>query len=253
MQMKDDDMMQRDVPYLSEDQIEQDVSSLLADFAQARRVIIEPPIPIDDIVEKHLKLRLEFNDLARMFKIPCGPEGNADILGAIFFDERRVVIDESLDSYYNPFKEFDLRYTLACGVGQWRLYRPRSAKDPTQALLCDRLTPTSVVRQRAHHYASCLLMPRNLLIAEWQERFGNKNPHIWKEKSLSPPAVSNDQMAPVFPLFDRQSDDEALDQFLLPFVNKFQVSTARMRSRLRQMGLLHCSPAPTRRRGLDSF
>ena len=48
--------MTKRVPYLSEEQIEHDAAALLAEYAQKRSVLIEPPIPVEDIVEKHLKL-----------------------------------------------------------------------------------------------------------------------------------------------------------------------------------------------------
>jgi hypothetical protein len=92
---EDDSMIAKFVPYLSEEQIERDAAGLLAEFAQAQEVVIEPPIPIDDIVEKHLKLSVEFNDTHRMFGIPRDPGGDPDILGAIFLEERRIVVDES--------------------------------------------------------------------------------------------------------------------------------------------------------------
>ena len=50
--------MNRLVPYLSEAAIERDSMTLLAEYAQARGIPIRPPIPIEDIVEKHLKPNL---------------------------------------------------------------------------------------------------------------------------------------------------------------------------------------------------
>jgi hypothetical protein len=127
-------MMQ--VPYLSQDHVEGDADSLLAEFAQTRDVIIEPPIPIEDRVERHLKLTPEFNDLARMFGMPRDPEGGPENPGAIFFNEQRVVVDDGLDSHYNPSKEFEYRFILAPEVGHWCLHRPLFAED---------LTPPSIV------------------------------------------------------------------------------------------------------------
>jgi hypothetical protein len=46
----------RFAPYLSEAQIERDAAALLAEFGQARGATIAPPIPVEDIVEKHLSL-----------------------------------------------------------------------------------------------------------------------------------------------------------------------------------------------------
>ena len=39
-----------------------DAETLLTEFAHARDVVIEPPIPIEDIMEKHLKFGIEFDD-----------------------------------------------------------------------------------------------------------------------------------------------------------------------------------------------
>ena len=77
--------MTKFVPYLSAEFIERDAAALLAEFSQARGVRIEPPIPIEDIIEKHLKLHVEFDDLHRLFGVPRGPDGEADIFGAMFF------------------------------------------------------------------------------------------------------------------------------------------------------------------------
>ena len=98
--------------------------------------LIAPPIPIEDIVEKHLKLGIEFDDTHRLFGVPRDAERDADILGAMFFDEARIVIDESLDPEENPAKEGRYRFTLAHeGGGHWRLHRHLFAKDPAQAHL----------------------------------------------------------------------------------------------------------------------
>src|SRR5687767_5127979 len=62
--------MSKKVPYFQEEQIERDAAALLAEFAQARGVVIAPPIPIEDIVEKHLKLGIEFDDIHRLLNHP---------------------------------------------------------------------------------------------------------------------------------------------------------------------------------------
>ena len=108
---------------------------------------IAPPIPIEDIVEKHLKLGIEFDDMHRLLRRAASGLGlDPDILGAICFDERRIVIDESLDPEENPSKEGRYRFTLAHeGGGHWRLHRHLFAKDPAQASLFDEPAAPSVV------------------------------------------------------------------------------------------------------------
>ena len=74
-----------------------------------------PPIPIDDIVEKHLKLGLEFDDTHRLFGVPrAGVRPIPTFSGAMFFDEARIVIDESLDPDENPAR----RVVIA---SRWRM------------------------------------------------------------------------------------------------------------------------------------
>jgi hypothetical protein len=113
MQTKGDDLMPRKVPYLREEQIERDAAALLAEYELARGVAITRKVPIEDIVEKHLKLGLEFDDMHQLLRVPRPLGLDADILGAIFFDERRIVIDESLDPEETPSKEGRYRFTLA--------------------------------------------------------------------------------------------------------------------------------------------
>ena len=74
--------MSRFIPYLAEETIERDAASLIGEYEHARGVTIEPPIPIEDIVEKYLKLRIEFDDMHVRHNVPRPLDGDADILGA---------------------------------------------------------------------------------------------------------------------------------------------------------------------------
>src|SRR4051794_15772813 len=105
------------VPYAPEERIERDAAALISEYEQAREVQIVRAVPIEDIVEKHLKLRIEFDDTDELFGVPrfgprFGPGIEPDILGAMFFDERRIVIDEHLDPEEHPSKEGRYRFTL---------------------------------------------------------------------------------------------------------------------------------------------
>jgi Zn-dependent peptidase ImmA (M78 family) len=239
------------VPYLPEAAIERDAMALLTEYARARGVPIVPPIPIEDIVEKHLKLCIEFDDTHKLFGIPRAPEGGADILGAIFFDEGRIVVDESLDPEETPEKEGRYRFTLGHeGGGHWRLHRWIFAKRPGQgALFGGPEAPSFVCRSsdakrpeewQADFYASCLLMPKDLVIEAWQARFGNANARILRRKNrISLPADRDNEIAAAFRTFDQQRDDEAMNEFVRPFAKKFLVSMVAMRIRLERLGLLH--------------
>jgi Zn-dependent peptidase ImmA (M78 family) len=239
------------VAYVPDEAIEKDAQVLLADYARARGVAIEPPIPIDDIIEKYLKIGIEFDDTHRLFDMPRSRIGSGpDILGAIFFDQRRIVIDESLDPDANAAKEGRYRYTAAHEVGHWRLHRTLFVKDPAQTSFLDGAAPPSVICRssqakarielQADLYASCVLMPRKLVFSAWDEAFPDR------KRRVLHPATPIDHSFVEIARFEclpgaefTESDDQALDGFAKPFAKKFLVSPIAMRIRLEKLGLLH--------------
>jgi hypothetical protein len=173
--------MPKYVPYLSEEQIERDAAVLLAEFEQSRGIVVKRHVPIEDIVEKHLKLGLEFDDMHRRLNIPRSGLHDPNILGAMFFDERRIVIDESLDPAETPSMEADYRFTLAHEGGHWRLHRRLFARKVRFALFNKPAPPSLAchsVEWQADCYAKCLLMPRKLVMAAWEEMFPDRKPRV---------------------------------------------------------------------------
>jgi Zn-dependent peptidase ImmA (M78 family) len=240
------------VAYMSDEAIEKDAKALLADYARERGMPIEAPIPIDDIIEKHLKIGIEFDDTHRLFGVPRSGIGfDPDILGAIFFDQKRIVIDESLDPDANPAKEGRYCYTTAHEVGHWRLHRGLFGKDLAQtSLLEPNAAPSIVCRTsqakeriefQADLYASCVLMPRKLVFAAWDHAF----PH--RKQRVLQPATPIDHPFVEIARFEcrvpgaefTETDDQALNSFVKPFAEKFLVSPIAMRIRLERLGLLH--------------
>jgi hypothetical protein len=241
------------VPYLREEQIEREAAALLAEFEQARGMQIAPPIPIEDILEKHLKLGIEFDDMHKLFGIPrFGVWIEPDVLGAIFLDERRVVIDEYLDPEENPSMEGRYRFTLAHeGGGHWRLHRYLFARDLMQDSMFNELSTSTVicrssearkpVEWQADFYASCLLMPRKLVMAAWDEMFPDRKPRV-----IQPLTPINHPFVEV-PRLEWQdgdlgcskAEDHVLDCISRPLAEQFLVSPIAMRIRLEKLGLLH--------------
>ena len=243
--------MTKKVLYMKEADIEQDATALLAEYARARGVVIVPPIPIEDILEKHLKIRIEFHDTHHLFGIPRSGK-DPDILGAMFFNEERIVIDESLDPEEHPAMEGRYRFTLAHeGGGHWRLHRRYFNVNPGQAVLFEGPVPPSVicrssqakepVEWQADFYASCLLMPRKLVFAEWEEMFPDRKQRVIQPSvPVSHPFVEVARMSLILgskPLWT-ESVDEALDRVAQPLAEKFLVSPIAMRIRLEKLGLL---------------
>ena len=253
--------MAKFVPYLAEEAIERNAEALLAEFAHAHDVVIEPPIPIEDIMEKYLKLGIEFDDTHRLFGVPRtgidlgqGP----DILGAIFFDEKRVVVDESLDPEVYPNKEGRYRFTLAHeGGGHWRLHRSLYARDPAQAAQFGGSSVPSVICRssqseergewQANFYASCLLMPRNLVFQAWKREFGDLEPRKLIEISGGPEDYDREieEIDPEVKQLLREKMSSLRDpaemlseEIMRHLAEQFRVSPIAMRIRLEKLGLL---------------
>jgi len=247
------------VPYIADETIECDAEALLAQYAHATGLEVKAPIPIEDIVEKHLKLHIEFDDLHRRLGVPRGGSGTeADIFGAIWFERGEIVIDESLDPEERPSIEGRYRFTLAHeGGGHWRLHRPLVQANSGQGSLFGYARqPTVVCRSsqamerlefQANLYASCLLMPRKLVFQAWRDRFGNDHPRGIPRKDGIFDVDEIIRMLPNFgavPVvmshsFDQACDDQLLEHFARPFAEQFLVSPIAMRIRLERLGLLH--------------
>ncbi len=240
------------VPYIADETIERDAEALLAQFSHARGVEIRAPIPIEDIVEKHLKLRVEFDNLHRLLGISRGGFGTEpDIFGAIWLETGEIVLDESLDPEVRPAIEGRYRFTLGHeGGGHWRLHRPLvQAICGQESLFGDTRQPIVVCRSsqskervelQADLYASCLLMPRKLVLHAWRDRFGNDHPRMLRRKDrIVVPRDVDEEIAAVVRSFDQARDDEVLEHFARPFAEQFKVSRIAMRIRLERLSLLH--------------
>ena len=182
------------VPYIAEESIERDAEALLARICACQRTWRSSrQFPIEDIVEKHLKLHVEFDDLHRLLGVPRGGFGTEpDIFGAIWLETGEIVIDESLDPEERPAMEGRYRFTLGHeGGGHWRLHRPlveehgserHSSGDTRQPVVCRSSQSKERVELQANLYASCLLMPRKLVLQAWRDRFGNDYPRMLRRK-----------------------------------------------------------------------
>lgn len=239
------------VPYLREETIEKDAETLLADFERCRAATVVPPVPVEEIVEQHLGLTLDFDDLHRLFELPRAEPGQAEILGAIDLEEGRVIIDQSLDPDQNPALEGRYFFTVTHeGGGHWRLHRHLFRRAALQqAALFDQPSCSTVICRsnsdkrreewQADYYASCLLMPRKLVRDLWVETFPDGYPRIleqtpWIEHSFGviPRTKSEGALAQV------QRENAVLEEFVRPLARRFRVSPIAMRIRLENLGLL---------------
>jgi Zn-dependent peptidase ImmA (M78 family) len=105
-------MLDLKLPYFRPRDLEAAAGELLRRYARWKGATPRPPIDIDDIIEGYLKLELAVVDLQKQL-------GVADVLGAAWFDEGRIAVDQSLEGQEGRFA-----FTLAHEVGHWMLHRP---------------------------------------------------------------------------------------------------------------------------------
>ena len=145
--------------------IERRVGFLLVEFAfQRQKRIKRAPIPLDEILQ-FLKLRLEFDDIAGRF-------GVAGVLGFTTLNTRQIFIDESLDPTEHPEREGRLNFTIAHETGHVVLHR----SIPSPHLLPEH--DQRSLEWQADKFAAYLLMPRYLVLREWEMNLGYAGPLV---------------------------------------------------------------------------
>ena len=231
------------LPFLKDQDFEDEAALLLAEYGKQHGAVSAPPVPIDEIVELHLGLRLEFNDMQQIF-------GVDDVHGALWVNQMRVGIDHRLDPAANPAMLGRYRFTLAHEAGHWRLHRQlfKRAANQLQLLPASSERPEYICRSsdsepieyQANRFASCVLMPRDLLRRCWEEWRGNADPIFLDELLAKQQQILT---AEVLRRGGIQPSENSIDNLLLehaarPLATKFEVSPEAMRIRLEGIGLL---------------
>lgn len=154
------------VPFRKKSEIEAMALELLSKYSAWKKQPFTPPIDIDEITENYLKISLQLCDLREHFLTP-------DVLGAIWFDEKIMRIDSSLEE-----KEGRLVFTMAHEVGHWYMHRPiyemgkislplfgYQQSPPSTAIVCRSAGKKEPAEWQADQFAAMLLMPAELLRA----------------------------------------------------------------------------------------
>ena len=168
------------VKYLHTKQIDNKAFEVLTTYNQRFGEIKEPPIPVEAIIESLLEMDFSIDDLNKNSDVP-------DILGATWIDNKRVIIDERLSPDEYPDKEGRYRFTGAHEIGHWVLhrhqitesrYRPLLDNMPAPSIVCRVSKSKEPIEWQADQFASYLLMPKEMVLAAWQQRFGNLAPYV---------------------------------------------------------------------------
>jgi hypothetical protein len=127
----------------------------------------------------HLGLTFELKDMRQLFSF-------ADVHGALWMDEALVGVDQSLDPKVFPAKLGRFRFTLAHEAAHWGLHKKYYQKDPAQGALfgesgkatyiCRSSQARKPVEWQADFFAANLLMPRRMMVSEWEGWRGEPKP-----------------------------------------------------------------------------
>lgn len=217
------------VPYLHEKVIEAEAQLLLQEYSIHKNWKIAAPIPIDDIIEIYLKLEFGIEDLQALLTVP-------GVLGAIWFDEKRVSVDVRLDPSSNPRQLGRYRFTLGHEAGHWRLHRKHFRETPEQIKLFDgRGQPAFICRSsskpheeiQADMFSGFLLMPREVVRSEWQAWRGSLDAIMLHQVTSVTVGVDS-----------KENRNASFEQYCRPLAERFEVSAEAMRIRLESLEFL---------------
>jgi len=224
-----------DVPRLAKPRIETVAQRLLHEYEQHRGAVA-PPIPIDEIVELHLGLTIEFMDMRQLF-------GAGDVHGALWVRRKRIGVDRSLDPAESPSKTGRYRFTLAHEAGHWRLHRRRFlGRAPDVSAARGFSGPASYLSRsgearmsiewQANYFAACLLMPRHLIMAAWEEHFGAPRPVTLNLLRERLPGARTIEAISTYNGDPDRFPDLMFESVSRPLAALFEVSSQAMRIRL---------------------
>jgi hypothetical protein len=244
------------VPFLSEREIEHAATSLLVEFGGLRAGgTIRPPVPIEKVLEKHLRLTLDFDDLHGKLGIPRDGE-EPEVLGALWAESGEVFIDESLDPDEHPEQEGRYRFTLAHEVGHWCLHKDYLTSPAQQGVdlfghcrpptvICRATQAKERIERQADLFAASLLMPEGWMRIVWRELFSRSNPLVfsaWQDSDWAKPPMGwrGEELSagPVARTFDVGAVAYFFFRASVLMAPRFNVSVQAMRVRLEQLGLL---------------
>jgi Zn-dependent peptidase ImmA (M78 family) len=147
-------MQQMKVPWLAKKSIEASATGVIADYEAKIKSRVQPPIPVENIIERGLNLKLGFSDLRKKLKLN-------DVLGATYVNNGLICVDSSLAENQN---EGRLCFTFAHETGHWTLHREYINQDCRTGtdeafIFCRTKDAKKPIEWQADYFASCLLLP----------------------------------------------------------------------------------------------
>jgi hypothetical protein len=181
------------VPWLSRDKIGKKAENLIKNSESMLGYPLEPPIPVEDIIERYLGLRLAYDDLEKAL-------GMKDVLGATWVKSRLICVNEKL---FERSSEGRVVFTCAHEVGHWILHRKHiglQARISAEAgaVICRAANAREPIEWQADYFAACLLMPEEKVRSAFCQTLGteqlvleNVKSAFWGTSVCVDPCVEN--------------------------------------------------------------
>ena len=154
------------VPWISKEKIALKAMDLMQAFQEMAGYSVRPPIPVEDIIERSLGLRLLYEDLEKVF-------GSKDVLGATYVESGVICINERL---FEHSSEGRLVFTCAHEAGHWVLHRRYvdvlGRRSKGEAIVCRLRDAKEPIEWQADYFAACLLMPEKKIREAFQKVCG---------------------------------------------------------------------------------
>lgn len=169
------------IPYLTREEIEQKAALLIIDYCEKNPDKIIPPIPVESIIEKYFNLSLEVDDLKSILNM-------GDVLGATYIDQKRVIIDESIQN------EGRFNFTCAHELGHWVLHRNcfkkkeqhhNKRKNIDDTIVCRSSAKNERIELQANYFAASLLMPVKIVEKFLCNKYGSVKEFLLRIKYIS--------------------------------------------------------------------
>ena len=155
------------VPYIRKDKIADIASKVITSYQAKLGDLVVPPIPVEDIIERLLNIKLGFMDFEKKL-------GITGVLGATYVHKKMICINEKL---INDKTEGRLAFTCSHEIGHWVLHRKfiQAVDDSGQeieTIMCRTVNAKLPVEWQADYFASCLMMPEENVRDTFCRTFG---------------------------------------------------------------------------------
>ena len=216
------------VPWLERSTIAQKAWAIWDDFQEIQGKILAPPYPVEALIEKHLGLSLEYDDLEEIL-------GESEVLGATWVNEGRVIIHEGLADG----NEGRIAFTCAHEVGHWILHRKflemiDGNDQGASRVVCRKRDAKLRGEWQADYFASCLLMPEEAVSRAFRQCFGPEPLVIHNRKSC----FSSTNLPGLRAIDPALENVKEIASWVIEAGKFSNVSKEAMRYRLEDLGLL---------------